>query len=508
MHSMKRILFPAVVALAVGTFVSSCGERSSSTGFKYNDTKWGGFENVDYKGQPTGPNLMLIQGGTFSMGTTEQDVTFEFHNMPRRVTVSSFYIDETEISNLHYREYIYWTSRTFGIDFPEIIKNALPDTLVWREELAYNEPYVEYYFRYPSYDDYPVVGVSWLQANEFCKWRSDRVNEAILADGGYMDVNINSYNEDNFTTESYYAELYTTGVQKGVKDYSPEAGDSKLGRTIRMEDGILLPDYRLPTEAEWEYAALGLIGNQVEGNEMVTDRRLYPWDGNTMREPSSKERWSQGKMLANYKRGRGDYAGVAGKLNDNSIVTAPIYSFAPNDYGIYNMAGNVNEWVYDVYRPLTYFDMDDLNPFRGNVYDTKELDEDGNIAELDSMGRVRYRPIKDEEVVNRRNYKKGNVKNYLDGDTTSLAYYDYANTTLVSDQARVYKGGSWADEAFWLSPGSRRYLEEDQANATIGFRCAMIRLGGDVDNYTRGGNIFKSTDKQKKVNKKMRKQSR
>lgn len=505
---MNRITFSAIVLILAGVIFSSCNKnRSSVSNFKYNDTKWGGFEVADYDGQATGPNMVLVQGGTFTMGTTEQDVTYEFHNVPRRVTVSSFYIDETEIANVHYREYLYWTKRTFGIDFPEIVKNALPDTLVWREELAYNEPYVEYYFRYPSYDYYPVVGISWLQANDFTRWRSDRVNEAILADQGFMDVNINSYNEDNFTTESYYAGIYSTGVQKGVKDYSPEAGDSKMGRTIRMEDGILLPDYRLPTEAEWEYAALGLIGNQVVGNEMVTDRRLYPWDGNTLREPSNKERWSQGKMLANYKRGRGDYAGLAGKLNDNSVVTAPIYSFMPNDYGLYNMAGNVNEWVYDVYRPLTYYDMDDLNPFRGNEYDTKVLDEEGNIAELDSMGRVRYRPVKDEEVVNRRNYKKGDVKNYSDGDSMSLAYYDYAQTTLVSDQSRVYKGGSWADEAFWLSPGSRRYLEENQSTSTIGFRCAMIRLGGDVDNFTKGGNNFKSTEKQAKINSKKRKQT-
>lgn len=126
-------------------------------------------------------------------------------------------MDETEIANVHYREYLYWTKRTFGIDFPEIVKNALPDTLVWREELAYNEPYVEYYFRYPSYDYYPVVGISWLQANDFARWRSDRVNEGILADQGFMDVNINSYNEDNFTTESYYAGIYSTGVQKALR---------------------------------------------------------------------------------------------------------------------------------------------------------------------------------------------------------------------------------------------------------------------------------------------------
>ncbi|MFI5172546.1 MAG: SUMF1/EgtB/PvdO family nonheme iron enzyme, partial [Chitinophagales bacterium] len=201
-----------------------------------------------------------------------------------------------------------------------------------------------------------------------------------------------------------------------------------------------------------------------------------------------------------FKRGRGDYAGVAGRLNDNSIITAPVYSFMPNDYGLYNMAGNVNEWVADVYRPTTYFDMEDLNPYRGNEYVVRDLDED-NYPLLDSLGRIKYRPVKDEESVNRRNYKKGYVVDYLDGDSTSLVTYEYGKTTLISDNARVYKGGSWADEAFWCSPGTRRYLEEDLSTATIGFRCAMIRLGGDVDNETKGGNNFKKTKKQAKTNK-------
>lgn len=178
-----------------------------------------------------------------------------------------------------------------------------------------------------------------------------------------------------------------------------------MGRTVRMEDGIIMPDYRLPTEAEWEYAALGLIGNRVPGNEMISDRRIYPWDGTSLRQPSAKEKWAQGKMLANYKRGRGDYAGIAGKLNDNAIVTSPVYSFMPNDYGVYNMAGNVNEWVADVYRAVTYADMDDLNPYRGNEYMVRDLDED-SYPLLDSLGRIKYRPVKDEESVNRRNYKK------------------------------------------------------------------------------------------------------
>ncbi len=499
---MKRKLQPAIVfsiVVIVLAFSSSCKKRSSVTNFKYNDAKWGGFEAHKFAGQATGPNLVLVQGGTFTQGWSEQDVTFEYNNIARRVTVSSFYIDETEISNLQYREYVYWVDKQFE-DFPEVIRNSLPDTLVWREELAFNEPYVQYYLRHPSYQNYPVVGVSWLQASEFCKWRSDRVNEMILAEKKYIELNVLGTGEDNFTGETYMTGQYTTGIKKGKKDYSPNATDPKMGRTIRMEDGIIMPDYRLPTEAEWEYAALGLIGNRVPGNEMISDRRIYPWDGTSLRQPSAKEKWAQGKMLANFKRGRGDYAGIAGKLNDNAIVTSPVYSFMPNDYGVYNMAGNVNEWVADVYRAVTYADMEDLNPYRGNEYQVRDLDED-SYPLLDSLGRIKYRPVKDEESVNRRNYKKGYVVDYLDGDSTSSVTYEYGKSTLISDNARVYKGGSWADEAFWCSPGSRRYLEEDLSTATIGFRCAMIRLGGDVDNETKGGNHFKKTKKQKKANK-------
>ena len=157
--------------IAISLLMASCSkEKSSITGWNYNDSKNGGFEVVPYDDQETGPGLVLIEGGTFTMGRTEQDITQEWNNIPRRVTVSSFYIDETEVANVHYLEYLYWLSRVFAADYPEVFKKALPDTLVWRDRLAYNEPLVELYLRHPAYQQYPVVGVNWLQASDFCAW--------------------------------------------------------------------------------------------------------------------------------------------------------------------------------------------------------------------------------------------------------------------------------------------------------------------------------------------------
>ncbi|MEK6616139.1 MAG: SUMF1/EgtB/PvdO family nonheme iron enzyme, partial [Bacteroidota bacterium] len=182
---MKTLIRITQVTLLTGSFVvlASCGTSSSPiTGWSYNDAANGGFEVLPYIDQETGPGLVLVEGGTFSMGRVEQDVNYDWNTIPKRVTVSSFYIDETEIRNLDYLEYLHWLNRIYAQDetFYEIYKRALPDTLVWRSRLAFNEPYVEYYLRHPAYRDYPVVGVNWLQASDFCVWRTDRVNEYIL----------------------------------------------------------------------------------------------------------------------------------------------------------------------------------------------------------------------------------------------------------------------------------------------------------------------------------------
>lgn len=501
MKLLKRIGSLTIICSMLVT-LTNCGNKgdSSATGWKYNDEKWGGFEKKDFTEQATGPNLVLVEGGTFSMGQTEEDVMFEHNNFPRRVTVSSFYMDETEVTNLHYKEYVYWMSKTFGADNPQIVRAIRPDTLVWREELGYNEPFVEYYFTYPAYDEYPVVGVTWEQAVQYSEWRTDRVNEMMLIKNGYLENNNEQANEDNFNTEAYTTGKYigATKNTKQSKNATSEDGSGDSNPNLSMSDGILLPDYRLPTEAEWEYAALALAGQTEEGGEeVVANRKIYPWDGPSTR--YQKRNGFQGDFLANFKRGRGDNMGIANALNDNAEITAPVYANMPNDFGLYNMAGNVSEWVMDVYRPITFADAEDFNPFRGNVFMEKVTDEDGNLVDLDSMGRVQYQIQKNEELVERRNYKVADARNYADGDTTSNVVYGYGSSTLISDKARVYKGGSWNDRAYWLSPGTRRFLNQDQASSEIGFRCAMSRMGSV------GGQHFKEGKKAKKENAKNRK---
>ncbi|MEX1133015.1 MAG: SUMF1/EgtB/PvdO family nonheme iron enzyme [Flavobacteriales bacterium] len=552
--------------------MSSCQfEKSGATGWNYNDSKNGGFEKGAFEEQENGPGLVLIEGGQFTMGRVVDDLRHEWDMIPRSVTVSSFYMDEVEVTNFYWLEYLYWLDRVFAADYPEIYKKALPDTLVWRSKLAFNEPYVEYYLRHPAYRDYPVVGINWLQANDYCAWRTDRVNEVILIREGLFEHYPNQINEDHFTTDSYLAGQYESGKKvDGVTDFNP----NRDTRNIKMEDGILLPRYRLPTEAEWEYAAYGLVGNTVD--ERIVERRIYPWNGHWVRYDNRKKGGEfYGDFRGNFMRGRGDYMGVAGSLNDNADVTSPVFSYWPNDYGLYNMAGNVSEWVMDVYRPLSPEDKDDFRPFRGNVFKTKVLNSDGVVEDkhdiviydvdgikyyltefqtsmqgratdeeatliddlltqidqaidfyntrkqdaamqrvqdmvdnikskdleicpkllsgisdyqADQPGDVRWRNVSVEENIDRRNYRQSDNIDFSDGDIESSLYYedpsfegnpmyDWGKTTLVNDRSRVYKGASWADRIYWANPATRRHLDERQSTATLGFRCAMTRVG-------------------------------
>jgi gliding motility-associated lipoprotein GldJ len=411
MKNFVKFLYSAILLVAIVVVMYSCksgsnptatnpGRVSTATGLEYNADE--GFQVLDFKGQPEGPNLVFIEGGRTVLGSYEEDIYSTRDNLERAVTVASFYMDETEVANIHWLEYLYYIKLDSSREFYE---SALPDTTVWARDLAYNDPYVDHYLRYPGFRYFPVVGVKWKQSVDYCEWRTAVVNLKLAEDAGL----------DEIPAES-------------------------TGGRIPLESGVVLPNYRLPSEAEWEYAAQALIGTQWL-DENQTHKRLYPWDGHALRNPYGK---NMGYFLANFKRGRGDYAGIAGKLNDGSMITQYIYEYPPNDFGLYNMAGNVNEWVFDVYRPLSFQDMEDLNPVRRSKEDLRgRTDHDPNIDDPESG-------------------------------------YDYKFfNSLISDKARVYKGGSWRDVAYWMSPGTRRYMEQDSATATIGFRCAMIRAGSN-----------------------------
>jgi len=444
---------------------------------------------VDAKNDPY-EGMTRIQGGTFAMGVNQEDVIGDWNNRLRRVTVSSFYLDQKEVSNKNYKDYLHWLEKVYmPTNQDSIVNQARPDTLVWRSELAYNEPMVEAYFRHPSFNDYPVVGISWDQANEYCKWRTDRANEKLLTKLGYIDAK-NDANKplgaNNFNKEAYLTDEYNVAPTNKISNKKAKKGEDAPKLKISFEDGVMTADYRLPTEAEWEYAAKTTLvsgssttalkngGNAKNKNAQLTSSDLpFPWSGsgnNNLRD--SKKGNTQGLYLANFKNGSGDYKGMTGYINESNGMIEKVSSHLQNSsLKLYNIAGNVNEWVADVYRPMNTMDMDDFNPFRGNVFQSNDT-KLAKGSRRDAKGRI-IKTVESDSTVKLRNYDNADAINALDGDDAENASYESGSTTLISNKSRVYKGGSWKDRPYWLNPGTRRYLDQNKSSNNIGFRCAM-----------------------------------
>ena len=547
-NNIYRLPLLALVLL----IATGCGKNNTSRG-----TGWGinaknkGFQyNTDFEEQETGPGLVFIEGGTFTKGQVQDDVIHDYNNSPSQQHVMSFYIDETEVTNIMYMEYLDWLEAVFPQSEPryrQVYKQALPDTLVWRNALGYVEELTTNYLRHPAYAEYPVVGVSWVQAVQYAEWRTDRVNEFLLERESYVKKDVRFESVDANSTFNTQAYLTRPETAYGSKIDSLDGGEiplinsGKKGTTKKdtttvpvyagVGKGLLLPSYRLPTETEWEYAALALVGDREYNS--YRGKKKYPWSGEYTR---SQDRKMEGDQLANFKFGKGDYGGIAGWSDDGADITIQVKSYPPNDFGIYDMAGNVAEWVADVYRPIIDDEYNDFNYFRGNVFYKTRIGEDGKATVIPSdelvydtlpNGRVILKKlpgeldqvaIDEEETFLRQNFSESDNRNFRDGDRESSRkfgeqpeegetsirpestnMYDaptYAKvsvdengqiireidksakrTSLITDEVRVYKGGSWKDRAYWLDPAQRRYLPQYIATEYIGFRCAMSRVG-------------------------------
>ncbi len=529
MNKVTKFAFFSLVVL-----LSSCANQagnnalntqvSNTTGwyYKYNNKALG--VAPDQLGVPM--SMVPIEGGKFTIGEKSEFITAPRNNAQRDITVSPFYMDKFEVTNLNWREYETWMKVVFGSTAPNLVNEMLPDTTVWRDDLAYNEPYVDNYYRHPGFNHYPVVGVSWNQAMAYCQWRTDRANELALVtleliaapnfdelvptsdeavkeawESKHHGYTMTSFevasptNPDSIITYyrpsyEYVRDQFVFNTDKYTRtNYTPAPGkkakNNATGAAMKVStgNGVLLAGYRLPTEAEWEFAAYAPIAGE---DGLTTEGRIYPWSGYQPRNLTAEQ---QGQMQANFVRGKGDMMGMSGALNDKYVITGPVYSFSPNDFGLYNMAGNVNEWVLDVYRETSAQEFTEYNSFRGNLNKRPVKSASGAFV-IDSLGQVAMEFYDDKRDAKDGDYTSLILTNYpLVQDTAVLHTVDsalifkYDPTDIlapkITKETRVYKGGSWRDRIYWLNPSTRRYLDQDKSSNTIGFRCAMSSVGAE-----------------------------
>lgn len=338
--------------------------------------------------------LVFVEGGTFTMGNsmnfhpTMDDEYLLNASMPQRKEVKSFYISSTEVTNKEWRHF--YNSKIEKLGSREAFERFSPDTSRWIEEFgySYNEQFTRNYHSSAVFEEYPVVGINWGMAQEYCSWLSETICEEFKVAKGSIE-------------------------------------------------------FRIPTEAEWEYAASGANSERDNEENIIVSRRCFPWPKNDFRECDS--------YLANFGPIE-DVNGIRVKNypEDGAFYTSQVGDYKPNNLGLYDMAGNVSEWTWD----------------KGNMYVPTSFD-----SENWKNGSVMSDSDKIETTVN----ELRKDTNFESLDPHYQKYYD----SLVRDQevlargdTRIVKGGSWADGIAYMQIGTKQAIDKGHTSCTIGFRVA------------------------------------
>lgn len=413
MKNLSKIALLLLVLVLV-----SCGRRD-------NGELTGVLDRPSWKGiNPFG--MVYVPSGTLHIGPSDQDVANTYVQRQKAISISGFYMDETEITNNEYRQFVYWVRDSLAHAYLDhYITNDDGDEYIdWELDIDWEDDILEDLFyqgddRFANRRDldvgkfvYEYEWYDWQAAasdrgksprNSFIKSKKVNVYPDTLVwvrDFSY------SYNEPmarNYFWHPAYDDYPVVGVDWHMANAFAYYRTALWNEYQNNRgDGINTEDYRLPTEHEWEYAARG-------GRENAP----YPWGGPYIRN-------AKGCLLANFKPGRGNYP------EDGGQYTVKADAYYPNDYGLYNMSGNVSEWTSSAYYDNAYSFQHDLNP--DIRYDAKDDDPE-------------------------------------------------------SWKRKVIRGGSWKDVSYFLQTGTRHWEYQDTTKSYVGFRNVLTFLGRSLNDF-------------------------